>query len=184
MSVSKNSFQVVIALSAILGWMGCGKTVNNDSSTPAAGEPAHHEGDGHDHGEKGHAEGAHPQEGPHHGVLIELGQEEYHAELTHDEATKTVTVYLLDASAKKAVPIADPEITLNLMVNGAPQQAKLAAAPQDGDPVGKASRFSATDDKLLEALESPMTTGRLNVTIAGKAYAGEIQPHVHADHKH
>ncbi len=42
---------------------------------------------------------SHPTEGPHHGTLIELGKEEYHAELVHDD--KMVTIYILDSAAKK-----------------------------------------------------------------------------------
>jgi hypothetical protein len=34
---------------------------------------------------------------------VELGNEEYHVEVTHDAAS--VTLYVLDSSAKKAVPI-------------------------------------------------------------------------------
>ena len=65
-----------------------------------------------------------------------------------------------------------------------PLQAKLAAAPQEGDPAGQASRFSITDEKVLEALEAPKTTGRLNVTIVGKAYTGSVEHHEHGEHKH
>jgi hypothetical protein len=121
-----------LTLSAILALMGC-----NSSSTPPAssGTPAA-DHKGHDPAAEGHAE-----EGPHHGHLIELGEEEYHAELAHDEASKTVTVYLLDKEAKTPVAIADAEIVLNLVVDGQPLQAKLVAAPQDGDPVGQASRL-------------------------------------------
>jgi len=164
-----------LTLSAILALMGC-----NSSSTPPAssGTPAA-DHKGHDHATEGHAE-----EGPHHGHLIELGEEEYHAELTHDDATKTVTVYLLDKEAKAPVAIADAEIVLNLVVDGQPLQAKIAAASQEGDPAGQASRFSITDEKVLEALEAPKTTGRLNVTIAGKAYSGTVEHHEHGDHKH
>ncbi len=50
------------------------------TSTAGATDEGHHEDDGHDHGEEGHA---HPSEGPHGGDLIELGNEEYHAELIH-----------------------------------------------------------------------------------------------------
>lgn len=32
-----------------------------------------------------HAEHAHPSEGPHHGDLVELGNEEFHAEVVHGE---------------------------------------------------------------------------------------------------
>lgn len=126
---------------------------------------------------------AHPEEGPHKGHLIELGEEEYHAEVVHDDATKTVAVYLLGADAKTAVPIADAEIMLNLVVAGAPMQAKLTAEKQPGDPEGQASKFSVVDEKVLEALEAPKTTGRLNLTIAGKSYSGVIDHEGHHDHK-
>jgi hypothetical protein len=104
--------------------------------------------------------------------------------LTHDDATKTVAVYLLDKEAKAAVPIADSEIVLNLVVDGKPLQVKLAAAPQEGDPQGQASRFSVMDEMVLEALEAPKTTGRLNVSIGGKSYTGSIEHHEHGEHKH
>ena len=116
--------------------------------------------------------------------MIELGEEEYHAELTHDEATKTVTVYLLDKEAKGAVAIGDAEIVLNLVADGQPTQVKLAASPQEGDAAGQSSRFSITDEKVLEMLEGPKTTGRLNVTINGKAYLGTVEHHEHGEHKH
>jgi hypothetical protein len=173
----------VFAVTA-LALAGCGTA---PSAAPATGTAVEHkEGDGHDHGEAGHdhAAHAHPSEGPHHGHLMELGQEEYHAELTHDDATKTVTVYLLDKEAKAPVAIADAEIMLNLVVDGKPLQAILAAAPQEGDPAGQASRFSIIDEKVLEALEAPKTTGRLNVTIVGKAYTGSVEHHEHGEHKH
>jgi hypothetical protein len=163
-----------LAFSAALALAGC-----NGTSLPAAptGTPtADHKDDGHAHG--------HAEEGPHHGHLIELGEEEYHAELTHDEATKTVTVYLLDKEAKGAVGIADAEIVLNLVADGQPTQVKLAAAPQEGDPAGQSTRFSITDEKVLEMLEGPKTTGRLNVTINGKAYSGTVEHHEHGEHKH
>lgn len=167
------------ALSAILVLTGC----NTSTAPPAAPAGDHHEGDGHDHDEKGHAHN-HPAEGPHHGHLIELGQEEYHAELTHDDATKTVTVYLLDHEAKGPVAIADAQIVLNLIVDGKPLQAQLAASPQEGDPAGQSSRFSVTDENVLAALEVPQTKGRLNVTIAGKAYTGTVEHQEHGEHKH
>jgi len=39
-------------------------------------------------------------------------------------------------------------------------------------------------EKAVGALEGPKTTGRLNVTIAGKAFVGNVQHHQHGDHKH
>jgi hypothetical protein len=157
------TFAALLSMGIILG---CGKPADDKKPAP----------------EK-HAEHDHPSEGPHGGHLIELGAEEYHAELVHDDATKTVTVYLLDSKATQPVGIAETELTLNLVVDGKPQQVKLAAAPQPGDTEGNASRFSVVDEKVLEALDAPKTTGRLNVTIAGKSYTGEIAHEAH-DHKH
>lgn len=128
--------------------------------------------------EAGHA---HPDHGPHEGHLIELGNEEYHAELTHDDATKTITIYLLGPDAKTAVASPDPELTLNLVAGSEQIQVKLAAAKQDGDPEGQASKFTAVDEKGLEALEAEKTTGHLNVNIGGKPYRGKIE---HDDHGH
>ena len=172
-------FAISAALTAIIGLLGCngGSSPAPSSGSPPAGS-GHKEGDGHDHA-AGHAE-----EGPHHGHLIELGEEEYHAELAHDDATKTVTVYLLDKEAKAPVAISDPEIVLNFVVDGKPLQAKLTANPQDGDPEGQASRFTITDETVLEAHDAPKTTGRLNVTINGKQYSGTVEPHEHGEHKH
>ena len=178
-----------LTLSAALAmWVGCGDTPKpNATNKPAPSKGEHHEGDGHDHGKDkdGHADHAHPSEGPHHGHLIELGKEEYHAELTHDEATKTVTVYVLDGkTAKVAVPIEEQEITLNLAVDGKPSQFKLAAAPQEGDPEGQSSRYSLSDEALLEALESPKAAGRLTITIKGKPYSGKVEHAEHDEHEH
>lgn len=137
----------------------------------------HHAGDGHDHGE-------HASEGPHHGHLIELGKEEYHAELVHDEATKRVTIYLLDGSAKASVAIPDQEVVVNLAVNGKLAQYKLPAAPETTDPQGQCSRFSLVSAELLEALESPKTSGRLNVTIKNQPFSGAIEHEAHGAHEH
>lgn len=152
--------------------LGCGS-----SAPPKTAEKSP---EGHDHAEGEHA---HPSEGPHHGHLIELGNEEYHAELTHDDATHTVTIYVLDSAAKKAVPIDAKEVLINLIVEGKPEQFHLVAAPQEGDAVEMSSRFSLADEKLHEALEAKTTTGRLNLTIEGKPYSGNVVHHEH-DHKH
>ena len=51
-----------------------------------------------------------------------------------------------------------------------------------GDPEGQASKFTIVDEKILEALEAPKTTGRLNVTIAGKSYSGTVDHEGHHGH--
>ena len=116
--------------------------------------------------------------------MIELGREEYHAELTHDEEMKKVTVYLLDKAGKTAVNSADAELALNLVVDGKPLQAKLVAEPQEGDVEGQSSRYSVVDEAVLEALEAPKTTGRLTVNINGKSFSGKVEHLEHSEHKH
>jgi len=151
--------------------LGCGGNSTPNPATKTDGPKVHQE-----------EEHAHPEEGPHHGHLIELGQEEYHAELVHNDASKTVTIYVLDSSAQAAVAIEEPEVKLNLVVDGQPQQFTLPAAPQSTDAAGKSSLFSLQDEALLAALESPKATGRLNITIAGKSYSGVIDHHDHEGH--
>src|SRR3989337_1170847 len=106
-----------------LGLVGCGGNPSQPSgSTETAASPATVEAE-HDH--------AHPSEGPHGGSLIELGAEEYHAELIHDDQAGTVTIYLLDSAAKAAVAIDAPDVTINLTHEGRGEQFKLAAAAEE-----------------------------------------------------
>jgi hypothetical protein len=163
------SLSLLCSALAAFSFTGCG-----GKPKPAGGDKA---------GEHAHDEHDHPSEGPHKGHLIELGTEEYHAELVHDDATKTVSIYILDSQAKKAVPIAATEVMLNLVVDSKPLQVRLPATPQKDDPENQSSHFSANDEAALEALESPKTTGRLNVTINDKPYTGDIEHHDH-DHDH
>ena len=172
MNIRLRNFMALGTLALAIGMAGC----NGDTQPAPPAEGKHDAGDAHPHG--------HPEEGPHHGHLIELGNEEYHAELTHDDATNTVTIYLLGKDAKTAVAIADAEVFLNLVSAGKPLQVKLAAAPQESDPAGQASRFTIVDEAVLETLEAPETTGRLNVTIADTPYIGAIEHHEHGDHQH
>ena len=136
-----------------------------------------------DHGH-GHDEHGHPTEGPHHGVLVELGNEEYHAEVTHDDATGTVTVYLLDASAEKTVTSDATEITINVKHGDKPEQFKLSAQPQDGEPAGQSSRYSLTDKELAEHLHEEGTAPRISLMIGGKPFSGAIPHEDHAGHDH
>ena len=156
---------------------------SNDAGESASGEgppempPATVETAGHDHD--------HPSEGPHHGHLIELGAEEYHAEFVHDEEAGTVTVYILDAAAKESVPIEAAEIAINLKHDGQGEQFKLAASPDKGDPEGMSSRFVSNDEELGEDLELEDAEAQLVLKIAGKSYRGKIaHDHYHSHKKH
>ncbi|MCA9125569.1 MAG: hypothetical protein KDB22_00725 [Planctomycetales bacterium] len=126
---------------------------------------------------------AHPSEGPHHGTLVELGNEEYHVEVTHDAAS--VTVYVLDSTAKKAVPVDSSDLTINILHDGKPEQFKLLASPEQGDPSGKSSRFTLADAELAGHLDEESASPKLSVTIGGTPYRGEIKhDHDHSGHAH
>ncbi|WP_417746673.1 hypothetical protein [Rosistilla oblonga] len=127
---------------------------------------------------QGEAAHAHPTEGPHHGSLIELGNEEYHAELVHDDAAGTVTIYVLDSAATAQVPIVATEITINATHDGMPEQFLLAASPDENDPEGQSSRFVSTDKELAAHLDEEGAEPRLVLSINGKSYRGTI----HHDH--
>lgn len=122
----------------------------------------------------------HPSEGPHHGSLIELGKEEFHAELVHDD--KSVTIYVLDNAAKNSVPVDSSEVVINVLHDSKPEQFKLAAAPEESDPSGKSSRFVANDPELASHLDDEAAAPKLSITINGKSYRGTIT-HDH-DHAH
>ncbi len=128
---------------------------------------------------------AHPSEGPHHGTLVELGSEEFHAEVVHD--ANSVTIYILNSSASKAVPIDAKALTINLLHDGAPEQYTLAANPDTGDTNGMASRFVLADAELAEHLDDESAMPKLMVTINGTPYVGEIKhdhDHDHSGHDH
>ena len=122
----------------------------------------------------------HPSEGPHHGTLIELGKEEFHAELVHDD--KSVTIYVLDSAAKNSVPVDASEVLINILKDGKPAQFKLAATPVEGDPDGKSSRFVDSGTELAGNLDNEAAAPKLSITINGKSYKGTIT-HEH-DHAH
>ena len=113
--------------------------------------------------------------------MVELGNEEYHIEIVHDDDTGAVTAYILDSSVKAAVPIEAPEIKVNLSHDGQAEQFALAASPQLSDPSGKSSRFVSTDAELAEDLDNDAVEAQLVLTINGKQFRGTIQ-HDHEGH--
>jgi len=133
----------------------------------------------HGHDARGHDAHGHPSEGPHHGALIELGDESYHGELLHDEQAGTITIYILDGHAKREVPVAEDAVVLNLMLEGSPRQIPLTARPTTSDPAGQTSRFELRDAEISEALDQQQARARLRVSIGGKSYQGAIMPHTH-----
>jgi hypothetical protein len=155
---------------------GCQETVES----PVSALPPDTLSDTHDHGAH-----AHPSEGPHHGDLVELGNEEFHAEVVHDEAHGNIEIYILDSSATTQVAIDTTELTVNISYDGKPEQFILTAEPDEGDEDGKSSRFFSSDKELAEHLGEEGASPRLVVKIHGKSYRGEIKHHHdHEGHNH
>ncbi len=168
---------IAVGLVATLLFAGC--TSNDPADTAATGNTATAGSDDHDH------DHAHPSHGPHGGDLIELGNEEYHGEVVHDEKAGTVTIYLLDSHAEKAVAIAAEEITINMKHDEEAYQFTLAAQPDDGDPEGQSSRFISSEPELARDLDHDDAEAHLVVTINDKQYRGKIaHNHAHGDHDH
>jgi hypothetical protein len=110
---------------------------------------------------------------------MEIGEEEYHAEWTHDESGK-VTFYILDAAAKKEVPIAAEEIVIDVKIGeNAPKSYKLAAVnPMDG----KSASFEIVDkqfEALFDQLKSSGLVLTLHANINGKQFDQRVQEHDH-----
>jgi hypothetical protein len=161
-----------VCMVSIAGYFGCAKGDANKGKASA------------DHAHDAHADHDHGAEGPHHGQLIELG-DEFHAELVHDDANQKVTVYLLDGTAKAGLPIEATEITLNLVLNEKPTQYQLKAAPEGNDGAGKSSKFELADKGLSDGLDAEGAKARVSVNIGGKPYIGFITSHEHGhDHDH
>lgn len=127
----------------------------------------------------------HPEHGPHHGELIELGKEEFHAELVVDEAKQQMVIYLLEKDAKTSVAIESPFLTVNLLMAGKPMQIQLKAIPQAADPKGQSSCFGAVSTELFNALHSAKADPKLALRIRNKAYVAKIDhSHDHSGHNH
>lgn len=128
------------------------------------------------------AEHAHPAHGPHGGDLIELGKEEYHLELVHDEKAGVVAFYLLDSSAKKVLASPAKEIYVNIKAAGKGKQYKIAPSPQPNDPKDNYSCYSTKDKELIETLDKHGIQASVVINIAGKQYIGKVEHHHPHDH--
>ena len=152
---------ITIATLTTLLSLGCSSKPTSDTGNGSKKNGGHH----HDH----------PEKGPHGGPLAEWGDEEYHPELVLDAEKKTATVYVLDGEVKNVVPIEATTIKLTLKSENPPVTIELRAEPQKDDPAGKASRFSATNEKFGSELdpEKIVASGK----VKGKPYQGNF--HVH-----
>ena len=126
----------------------------------------------------------HTEAGPHKGALIELGEEEYHAEFVLDEKTHTVSIYLMDGAVKNYVAIPAKEVTVTLKHDGKPESFKLKAKPQKTDPAGLSSMFTLKDEEFVDDLHHKGSDPRLMLKIDGKPFSAKIELDHKHDHKH
>jgi hypothetical protein len=149
-----------------------------NSSAPPPPSPAANEASGHDHAH----DHSHPESGPNGGHLVELGNEEYHIEWTHDDQNGLVTLYILDGAAKDTVPVASETITITAKVDETIEY-KLAAVAPSGDPPASA-KFELKSPELLVSLQlaGQGTDVSVAVTIDGEEYRGVFEHHDHGHH--
>ena len=107
---------------------------------------------------------------------MELGNEEYHAELVHGDGGE-VSIYILDSKAANSVPIDATEVVINLSHDGQAEQFKLPAVADANDPAGKSSRFMLKDEELASDLDAEGTVAKVVIMIEGKSYSGKIDHH-------
>jgi hypothetical protein len=121
----------------------------------------------------GHA--AHPDEGPHGGLLLELGSAA-HMEFVHEVKTRTVTVYLTGGDARSPLPISK-QPQLKLVTAQGPLVLSMRSV---GGASGKSAQFALTHAALgSEALE-----GRISIEVNGKLYNPDLEEvHHHEDEK-
>lgn len=119
---------------------------------------------------------AHPENGPHGGELVELGNEAYHIEMVHEDSG--ANFYVLDGSAMTPVAIAATNLVLSLKLKGEQQSFELLAVPEATDQPGKASRFQSDDHVLTTWLEAE-AEGVIVVQIDGRSFTGKIAHHDH-----
>ena len=124
----------------------------------------------------------HPEHGPHGGELVELGKEDFHAELVHGDGG--ISMYVLDGSATKMVPIPSEKLVVSLKNDGQVATFDLAANPETNDAAGQTAKFTSTDAKLDAWLDAG-AEGAVVIQIEGKSYTGNIaHDHDHAGHNH
>ena len=169
-------FVLALGVAASLGFAGCTPTepaarpfTDKDNVTNTA--PPEH---AHVHGPNG-------------GHIVELGEEEFHAEVAMDKDRK-LTVYLLDEAVKAAKPVENGTMRIVTKVDAKDVTLDLVAAPLDGEKDGKCSRFELAADKVPGAImDIEGLTGDLSLKVGDKTLKTSLteeHDHGHEGHAH
>jgi hypothetical protein len=149
---------------------------HSDGTHAAAG----HAGHDHDHGDHDHE-----SLGPHEGHVLELGEEQYHAEWLHDDETGKVTVILLDSEIEEEVGTTAESVTISVAIGQSDQrQYVLPAVNRSDEDPPKASRFELVEPALITALQiGEGVEAVLQVEIDGQTFSATIEHEAHG-HEH
>jgi hypothetical protein len=114
----------------------------------------------------------HAHEAPHGGVLVEVGEHFAFLEVVLDADTGSVTAYVLDGEAEKALRIAQPAISLTFETpSSVAKQTLILAATANvltGETVGDTSEFAAISPALKG---QTMFTARVSeLTVKGQTF--------------
>lgn len=138
--------------------------------------------------------------GPNGGHILELGEEEFHAEVAMDTARK-LTVYLLDEAVKNPKPAANGTLQITTKDGDKEVVLDLTPAPLETEKDGQCSRFELAADKVPGSImDIEGLTGNLSLTVGDKtlktslteehdhghdhAHEGEAHGHDEKDHDH
>ena len=160
----------LISILALFLVLGCQESPSPPPSGPGEGQ---HPEDHHDHD--------HGALGPHGGHVLVLGDEQYHAEWTHDDKSGEIAIYLLDADIKEDVATTAELITIATTIREETQTYELAADNQDQADPPRASRFKTTNPNLLTALKQAGSgvDAQVRVVIDGSLFRGTFEKHDH-----
>ncbi|MDA0807002.1 MAG: hypothetical protein O2983_04375 [Planctomycetota bacterium] len=169
----RRSFELALTAAFALVLAGC--TDGNSEFTEVShdeSEVAHDDHSGHGHG----------HHGPNGGEIVEVGNEEFHAEVVVDEGTHRIDVFVLGSDAKTAKPIDASEISLSFKHGDEVEDFKLTAAALDGEPEGQSSKFTLTSEELFEELHEHSEGATLSFTAGGESLSGTVtHSHDHGD---
>ena len=133
-----------------------------------------HADDDHDHD---HSEHDHPAHGPYGGHIFPLDSPEYQGEWKKYNDNDVIRMYVLDADAKKAVPIKVESFTVIPTVGNEDVTFELEA--EDPDAEGKSAVYMLEDKDLTIAIplgvKIAIKTGELTIN-------GNIKAHKPRDH--
>lgn len=170
------SFCSAFVVGLITTVAGCG---GEQPATPPKVVKEDHDHDHEHEGKVDHGDHAH---GPNGGHLVELGNEEYHAEWEHDDATGLITIYLLDKDAKNLPETDATEIVIETKVGEKSSTYSLPRVPSESE-TKKVSKFELVDKTLLNSLMATEgVSNTLKIKIGDKEFSAAVKHDPSHDH--